>query len=85
MTQQPDNKPGFYYVSIISGDKTLLAVGPFVDNHGLALAMVEPVRAKVAKMGDPHEPWFAYGTCRTDEDAGPGKLNAAMGFSAPYI
>lgn len=83
--QQPDNKPGFYYVSVISGQRKLLALGPFVNNHALALEMVPIVERHVDGMNDPRAPWYAYGTARADKDLGPGKLNAALGFSAPHI
>lgn len=82
--QEPDTKPGFYYVSVIDGQRHIKALGPFVNNHGLALGMVDTVRAKAIEI-DPKAPWYAFGTCRTDEDAGPGKLNAALGFDAPHI
>lgn len=85
MSQQPDTKPGFYYVSVIHGAKVLMALGPFVNNHALALEMVPIVEKHVDAMNDPKAPWYAYGTCRADDDQGPGKLNAALGFNAPHI
>lgn len=73
--QQPDTKPGYYYVSVIrdNGDTRLLA-GPYPNNHAAALADVE--RAKhIAQDIDQKAVWYAFGTCRSDDDLGPGILN----------
>lgn len=72
--QQADARPGFYYVSVLNnlGDARLL-LGPF-GQHGQALAHVSPAR-EIAQGMDPKAFWYAYGTCRIAEDAGPGILN----------
>lgn len=75
MTQVPDTKPGFYYVSVVrdNGDYRMLR-GPFVNDHAAALAAIEAAKAKACEL-DRRGHWYAYGTCRTDEDAGPGILD----------
>ena len=74
-----DIKIGDYYVSIINGTSTCLALGPFPDNHTAALARVDEVNDYVSE----HYPggWFyAYGTLRViDGDHRPGTLNEVLG------
>jgi hypothetical protein len=73
--QQPDSKPGFYYVSVVKGhDNFRLLRGPFVNDHAGALAAVDAARRKACDL-DPRGHWYAYGTCRTDEDMGRGILD----------
>lgn len=79
MTQAPDNKPGDYFVSVISdaGHYRLLA-GPFVNDHAAALAAVSKARA-IAYELDPKAPWYKYGTCRLELESGAlGILNDRM-------
>lgn len=73
MDQQPDTKPGNYYVSVVRGSDYRLLLGPFVDNHAGALEMVEAVRKKAEEL-DPKAHWYAFGTCRAETSA-PGILN----------
>jgi hypothetical protein len=78
MNEQPDTKPGFYYVSVVRTgglrhDFRLLR-GPFQNDHAAALAAVEPGKARAEAL-DPRAFWYAYGTCRTDTDQGPGILD----------
>lgn len=73
-TEDPDPRPGAYYVSIIDGSRFSLALGPF-PTHAEALAKVSAVRDYV----DRHyaEGWFyAYGTCRLEACERPGVLNS---------
>lgn len=77
MNQQPDTKPGNYYVSVArgAGDWRPL-VGPFRNDHAGALAMVDKARAKAEQL-DPKAVWYSFGTVRLDLDVdGPvGILN----------
>lgn len=76
--QTPDTKPGAYYVSVIDGNRRALLLGPFKDDHAAALAKVDSVRKKAEEL-DPRAVWYAFGTCRINDDhaAAPlGKLNA---------
>lgn len=78
--QAPDARPGFYYVSVVrdANDYRLLR-GPFVNDHAGALAAVDAARYRAYDL-DPRAYFYAYGTCRLDNDAGPGildKLDAA--------
>lgn len=69
MNQQPDNKPGNYYVSVRkdSGDWRVL-LGPFPNDHAAALAWVDPARRKAEEL-DPRACWYSYGTVRLEPDA----------------
>lgn len=80
--QQPDTKPGAYYVSARDGPRHALCLGPFVNDHAAALARVEAVRRLAADL-DPRAHWFAFGTCRLDLPADltalpAGRLNRIM-------
>lgn len=74
MSQEPDNKPGWYYVSMIDGARVARLAGPYVNDHAGALAAVETARA-IAEQLDPRACWYAFGTCSADADLGPGVLN----------
>ena len=76
MTQQPDTKPGNYYVSARRDDGDFRClVGPFRDDHGAALALVDKART-IALDLDPRAPWYSYGTLRMGYDYDkPGVLN----------
>lgn len=83
--QEPDTKPGHYFVSCIDGRRVALLAGPFVNDHARALSMVEPART-AAELADPRAIWYAFGTVRLDADHPradrPGVLNAALGIAA---
>lgn len=71
----PDPRPGFYYVSVVLGSNDYrLLRGPFVNDHAAALAAVDAARYRAYDL-DPRAAWYAYGTCRLEEDAGPGILD----------
>lgn len=72
--QQPDPRPGFYYVSVVRGSDCRLLRGPFVNDHAGALAAVEAAKAEACRL-DPRAHWYAFGTCRLDKNAGPGILD----------
>lgn len=83
MEQQPDTKPGNYYVTARreNGDAVLLA-GPFRDDHAAALAMVPRASRAAIDSGDPRAPWYAYGTARTDRSyVRNGILNDRLGIA----
>ena len=72
-TQQPDTKPGPYFVSAIDGTKKYLMAGPF-DLHVEALAVVD----KAKNISCDHDPraWFmSWGTCRIEGSQSIGALN----------
>lgn len=77
--QDPDTKPGDYYVSVLDSGRYALALGPFRDDHAGALERVAEVRVycqeQTAKAA-----WWAFGTCRLDsaDDNPHGKLNDAL-------
>lgn len=72
-TQQPDTRPGPYYVSCIRGGKTYPMAGPYQD-HASALADVEKAR-EAGYAADPRT-WFdAWGTIRIEGCDRIGRLN----------
>lgn len=79
MVQQPDSKPGAYYVSVRRGASDWRPlVGPFWDDHAAALALVDKAQAKATDL-DPRACWYYFGTVRldVDRDAAPaGILNS---------
>lgn len=68
MNQQPDNKPGAYYVSVAKGGDWRPLLGPFVNDHAGALAMVDAARKKAEEL-DVKACWYSYGTVRVDIDS----------------
>ncbi|MGF7178388.1 hypothetical protein [Azospirillum doebereinerae] len=79
VTQQPDSRPGFYYVSIVRDSRVGLLAGPFIDDHAAALAWVERARAE-AERCDPFAVFDAFGTVRLTSSAKPGVLNSILGL-----
>jgi hypothetical protein len=63
--QQPDPRPGHYYVSAVDADRFWLVSGPYA-RHADALDAVSEVRARAEKH-DPRSYFFAWGTCRTED------------------
>ena len=72
--QEPDTRPGPYYVSIVDGAKKSLVSGPY-EKHQQALDAVGPVRTIVARH-DYRSHWYGFGTARLQDpaDAKPGVL-----------
>lgn len=68
-----DPRPGFYYVSALDGARKAFARGPF-PTHREALDAVEATKAAV-EARDPRAVWYAWGTARSETDAGPGILD----------
>lgn len=73
----PDPRPGPYYVSVTRDRRYALALGPF-ETHAGALEWVDAVR-RLAHELEPRT-WFdGFGTCRLDDvdaaDAPAGRLN----------
>lgn len=78
----PDLRPGHYYVSVLDGSRYALALGPF-ETHAEALAEVKAVQAYCNEKSD--RAWFyGYGTCRLlkEEEAPAGKLNSDLLITA---
>ncbi len=79
--QQPDTQPGFYYVTVrrdTTSPKYRTLRGPFINDHAAALAAVDEAMRRAVDY-DPRGCWYAYGTCRSEVDLGPGlfdKLDA---------
>lgn len=78
--QQPDPRPGRYYVSVSDGQRMALLAGPY-PNHGAALEAVAEVRAKAIEL-DPWAHFFVYGTSRLHDNAPTvtGRLNEYVGM-----
>lgn len=72
--QRPDTRPGYYYVSVMDGDRAARLRGPYVCDHAGALARVEEARETLGRL-DPRAAFLAFGTIRTDADLGPGYLD----------
>lgn len=78
---EPDSRPGYYYVSIyrcnnnagIGGQFRLLR-GPFINDHAGALAAVGDAKCRAIAY-DRRAQWDAFGTCRVEEDLGAGILD----------
>lgn len=68
-----DESRKFYYVSVHNGKEYRLLAGPF-GSHREALERVREVERE-AKQLDPRAPFYAYGTCGSDEYQGEGELN----------
>jgi hypothetical protein len=75
-SQEPDPRPGNYYVTAIDGDRWVPLLGPFVNDHRGALDAVEVVRNKACSL-DPRAWWYAFGTARW-EKSDPGRLNDVL-------
>jgi hypothetical protein len=81
-TQQPDPRPGNYYVSIVRnagspGQRLGLLAGPF-PQHQTALDLVDRARG-LAENVDPWAAFDAFGTVRMADDyTQPGVLNAQL-------
>lgn len=73
-----DNKPGYYYVSVIDGDNWGLLLGHF-DTFNEASKYVKQT-AQLAHKADSKAHFYNYGVCRVplDSVASPpvGRLNA---------
>ena len=71
--QQPDTKPGPYYVSAINGSKVHLMAGPY-ELHADALATVDKAR-DIAVDHDPRAWWMQWGTVRVEGCEQIGQLH----------
>ena len=82
--QQPDTKPGHYYVSVSDGSRYLpnyaLLLGPFTT-HQAALDMVEAAKKRIMEL-DTWAHFYAFGTCQVDlgEPVRVGVLNEEFGL-----
>lgn len=75
--QSPDPRPGFYYVSVIDGARRAAVRGPWINDHRGAMAAVDAVRREAERFDD-RAVWYAFGTCRSETDLGPGALGGAV-------
>lgn len=77
--QEPDARPGDYYVTVIDGTSPGFLLGPYVDDHVSALTAVNRARAYVQKRY-PRAAWWSFGTSRLDSAPGNplGKLNGIL-------
>jgi hypothetical protein len=80
MSQQPDSKPGNYYVSVADAGRIGLLLGPFQNDHAGALAMVDQARVKAEQL-DPRAAFYSFGTVRVDLDV-PAKAGVLNGYFA---
>lgn len=69
-----DDRPGFYYVSLIDGDKFALLAGPYMS-HGEALKMVNTAKDAAYSVNSAQCAFACFGTCRLETNAGAGILN----------
>jgi hypothetical protein len=76
----PDDRPGWYYVTIRDGPRHGLLAGPFKDDHPAALAMVDQVR-KIAQAVNSRAVFAAFGTSWSPVDQGPGRLHDGTGWT----
>ena len=69
-----------YYVSVMDGGRTVLALGPFRE-HDEALANVQRVNDEVVARWNPEgrANFYAFGTTAMINYHQPGKLNAVLG------
>ncbi|MFQ5622434.1 MAG: hypothetical protein ACE5FS_03460 [Paracoccaceae bacterium] len=78
--QQPDARPGNYYITIVRGHDYRCLAGPFRDDHAGALALVGKAR-DIACALDPRAHFDAFGTARLpDGYTRPGILNPQLGL-----
>lgn len=80
MTQVADTRAGFYYVTAIDAGRVALLLGPFT-RHADALARVDEARRDAERV-DARAVFAAFGTCRSENDLGAGKLNTRLGVAA---
>lgn len=73
-TQEPDPRPGNYYVSVKDGARVSFLAGPY-PRHQQALDLVEAVRAKANDINS-WAAFYSFGTLRTKDDySTPGLFN----------
>ena len=85
-TQQPDSRPGFYYVSVRKNSGTAQATyrllrGPFINDHPAALAAVAESQRRAIEY-DPRGIWYSYGTCWAESDLGLGLFDKQDALTA---
>lgn len=71
-SQQPDTTPGNYYISCHDGGRVWLLSGPYVNNHALALSLVEKAQ-RLASAANAWSDFFKFGTLRHETDR-PGNF-----------
>lgn len=73
---QVDHRPGYYYVTAVDAGRYWLLSGPYIDDHGAALADVNVVR-EIAQESNPRAWFYSYGTARLEEPNGLGSTQKA--------
>ncbi len=68
-----DERPGFYYVSIIDGKRWGLLAGPYTS-HQDAIAAVKPAKDAAYRVNPADAAFASFGTCRLEDNVGPGVL-----------
>lgn len=72
---EPDDRSGYYYVTIRDGGRHGLLAGPFHNNHQAALDLVPTIR-RIAGLVNSRDAAFAgFGTSWSEVDQGPGMLH----------
>jgi len=84
--QQPDSRPGFYYVGVRKSSDTAQATyrllrGPIVNDHPAALAAVVETQRRAIDY-DPPGVWYSYDTCWAEIDLGPGLFDTQDALTA---
>jgi len=79
---QVDNRPGAYYVTARDGDRHWLLSGPYIDDHGGALAVVDDAR-QIAQDSNPRAWFYSYGTARMETPEKIGSLQRTGTWPLP--
>jgi hypothetical protein len=74
---QPDDRSGYYYVSVTDAGRWGLLAGPYHNDHAAALAAVKATK-QAAEQANSRAFWYAYGTVWSPTDLGPGLLNTHL-------
>lgn len=83
--QEPDPRPGHFYITANDGAKTFPIAGPFVDDHAAALSQVRAVMVAAGDR-DGRAHFMSWGTTRMAETyAEPGPLNHVIGLDVSPV
>jgi len=75
VNQEPDTRPGFYYVDMIGHNRDVaLLAGPY-PTHAEALAMLDTARRIAAQTNRNQTVFASFGTLRSEKDLGLGILH----------
>ena len=76
---EEDQRPGNYYVSVVSGNKFGLLLGPY-NSHKEALDKVETAREKAKEVNRAEAAFAGFGTVRVENHTEPGLFNRVFGM-----